>query len=170
MPEILTGLRQLPTRSGISPYLLCFKQASNWLGDVYGGSRKDIESPQGVEEEYKLLAQQVVWWEGCLDWVNQKLKARDGAMVAEYERQHQLNEAGVEFIHEPGDWVIMKQKRPGKLRARAMGPYKFVRYKGVMGVVAVLETLQGKQFDCSVANLAPLRAGVTKTQKWKANL
>lgn len=44
-----------------------------------------------------------------------------------------------------------------------MGPFKFVEYKKGQGVVAVLETLAGKRFDCSVANIAPLRSGVTKT-------
>lgn len=69
----------------------------------------------------------------------------------------------MEFIHDPGDWVIVKQKKPGKLVSKAMGPYKFVAYKGRLGVVAVLETLAGKRFESSVANIAPLRSGVTKT-------
>ncbi len=54
-PEVLAGLRALPSRSGISPFLVCIKQPPNWLGDSVGGSRVDLELPVGIEEEERLL-------------------------------------------------------------------------------------------------------------------
>jgi hypothetical protein len=64
----------------------------------------------------------------------------------------------------------MKQKRPGKMLSKALGPYKFVKYKNEHGLVAVLETIAGKQVECSVANVLPLRPGVRPLQQWKARL
>jgi hypothetical protein len=40
--------------------------------------------------------------------VKGRLKERDSKMIKEYEKRHQLEQVGVEFIHNPGDWVIMK--------------------------------------------------------------
>ncbi len=48
LPEVLAGLRALPSRSGISPFLACFKQPPNWIGDSVGGSRVDLESLIGI--------------------------------------------------------------------------------------------------------------------------
>ena len=64
------------------------------------------------------------------------------------------------FAFNPGDWVLMRQKRPGKLLVKALGPYKFRRYKGARRVVAELEDAKGKILESSVANLIPTRGNV----------
>jgi predicted secreted acid phosphatase len=69
---------------------------------------------------------------------------RDEAMMKGYARQLGVDSLQVEFAFQPGDWVLMKQKRPGKMLSKALGPYKFVGYKNEHGVVAVLETIAGK--------------------------
>ena len=33
---ILVGLWFLPTKIGVSPYLLIYKQSPSWIGDLYG--------------------------------------------------------------------------------------------------------------------------------------
>ena len=43
LPEILAGLRMLPTRLGVSPHLMVFKQPARWLGTVQGGITEDME-------------------------------------------------------------------------------------------------------------------------------
>lgn len=67
---------------------------------------------------------------------------------------------GVKFVFEEGDWVLMKQKRPGKMLSKALGPYRFIKYCNDNGLVAEVETVAGKKLHCSVANLLPLRPGV----------
>ena len=43
LPEVLAGLRMLPTKVGWSPHLLCFKQPVTWLGPVAGGTTDDVD-------------------------------------------------------------------------------------------------------------------------------
>ncbi len=43
LPEVLAGLRMLPTRTGASPHLLCFKQPATWLAPVAGGVCDDAD-------------------------------------------------------------------------------------------------------------------------------
>lgn len=51
-------------------------------------------------------------------------------MVREYLRRKDLSKEDLRFSMEPGDRVMVKQRRPGKLLARAEGPYTFLRYSG----------------------------------------
>ena len=43
LPEVLAGLRMLPTKLGVSPHLMIFKQPVRWLGTVHGGITEDLE-------------------------------------------------------------------------------------------------------------------------------
>ena len=97
------------------------------------------------------------------------MQKRDEDMEHAYAKQHGLDQLQVEFVHQPGEWVLMKQKRPGKMLSKAMGPYRFVQYTNDRGLVAELETVAGKKLQCSVANLLPLRPGVRPLQRWKSN-
>ncbi len=81
-----------------------------------------------------------------------------------------VEELQVEMPFQPGDWVLMKQKRPGKMHSKALGPYRFIEYKKQYGLVAVIETVAGKKVECSVANLLPLRPGVRPLQRWRAHM
>ena len=53
LPEVLAGLRMLPTKTGASPHLLCFKQPATWLAPITGGvyDDADVDSTQGDEQE-----------------------------------------------------------------------------------------------------------------------
>ena len=51
-------------------------------------------------------------------------------MVAEYLRRSDLSEEYLRYHLEPGDLVLVKQCIPGKLQAKAEGPYSFLRYLG----------------------------------------
>lgn len=46
----------LPTKVGVSPHLLCFKQPATWLGPVVGGASEDADvSILGGDETEELL-------------------------------------------------------------------------------------------------------------------
>jgi hypothetical protein len=105
-----------------------------------------------------------------LGWLRQRLMQRDDQMQRGYARQLGAASLQVEMVFEAGDWVLMKQKRPGKMLSKALGPYRFVGYKNEHGLVAVIETVAGKKVECSVANLIPLRPGVRPLQQWRANI
>lgn len=53
LPEILAGMRMLPTKLGMSPHLICFKQPATWLGPVVGGATEDtdVSYPTASEAE-----------------------------------------------------------------------------------------------------------------------
>ena len=63
--------------------------------------------------------------------VRARLDARDKAMVREYLSRQDLARQDLRFALEPGDLVLVKQRIPGKLRAKAEGPYEFKEYTGV---------------------------------------
>jgi hypothetical protein len=127
--DIAAGLRMLPTRNGYSPFLLVFKQEPHWgaWGEHVGIGAPDV-TEEGVDEA--LLAQQLHWWEAVLALVRRRLTARDQAMVQEYLRRTDLAQEDLRYHLEPGDAVWVKQRLPGKLQAKAEGPYTFLRYVG----------------------------------------
>jgi hypothetical protein len=51
-------------------------------------------------------------------------------MVAEYLRRTDLSQQDLRFHLEAGDAVLVKQRIPGKLQAKAEGPYTFLKYLG----------------------------------------
>jgi hypothetical protein len=51
-------------------------------------------------------------------------------MVQEYLRRGDLARGDLRHGLEPGDLVWVKQRIPGKLMAKAEGPYTFLRYVG----------------------------------------
>lgn len=68
-----------------------------WLGDVVGGPRVDPLIEGDGDPQEHLLAQSLVWWEGCLEWLRCRLKERDRSMEEQYRRQHRLAQLGVAF-------------------------------------------------------------------------
>jgi hypothetical protein len=58
------------------------------------------------------------------------LGERDRQMVAEYLRRSDLSQDDLRYHLEPGDPVLVKQRIPGKLQAKAEGPYSFLKYLG----------------------------------------
>ena len=56
LPDVLAGLRLLPTRIGYSPFQLLYKQTPRWpLGDVQVIGGDDGDLPEEVSED--------AWWE-----------------------------------------------------------------------------------------------------------
>jgi hypothetical protein len=51
-------------------------------------------------------------------------------MVREYLRRKDLAPEDLRYSLEPGDKVWVKQRVPGKLQAKAEGPYVFLNYRG----------------------------------------
>jgi hypothetical protein len=138
---------------------------------VVGGEQDDadVSEPSGDEQE-RLLGQQLLWWQSCLAWVRERLQQRDEVMKRDYARRLGVDSLQVQLVLTAGDWVLMKQKRPGKMLSKALGPYKILRYKNENGLVAELETVAGKKLESSVANLLPLRPGVRPIQRWRAKV
>jgi hypothetical protein len=77
-------------------------------------------------------------------------------MGASYERKKDLAKYDVRFIFREGDSVLVKQKAPGKLKARSLGPYTFCNYCGRKGVNAVVKDTLGRRYYVSAANLLPM--------------
>lgn len=51
LPEVLAGLRMLPNTTGLSPYLICFKQPVTWIGDTAARVGVDVgETAPKVDE------------------------------------------------------------------------------------------------------------------------
>jgi hypothetical protein len=57
----------------------------------------------------------------------------------------------IEYI--PGDMVSVKNRKPGVLEAKLVGPYEFVRYKDWDKYACVLKDENNKEFDCSVSHI-----------------
>ena len=51
-------------------------------------------------------------------------------MVQEYLRRKDLSREDLCYKLEPGDNIWVRQRIPGKLQAKAEGPYIFLRYVG----------------------------------------
>ena len=118
----------LPARMGFSPYLLVFKQHPAWHGMA---SDPTLEVPDITDQDVEeLIAQQVLWWDTMVELVRKRLKAQDVAMVREYAKRADLADQDLRFCFEPGDKVLVRQRVPGKLQTKAMGPYLFLRYIG----------------------------------------
>lgn len=73
-----------------------------------GGPRDDPAVGSEGDPEEHLVAQAIVWWEGCLEWLRTRLAQRDLEMEEQYRRTHHLNELEVRFEFTPGQWVVMK--------------------------------------------------------------
>lgn len=51
-------------------------------------------------------------------------------MLENYLKRSNLAARDVRYVFQAGDLVLLRQREPGKLKTRAMGPYTFVRYVG----------------------------------------
>ena len=76
-------------------------------------------------------------------------------MVREYLGRADLAAQDLRFAFHPGDRVILRQKIPGKLQKKAMGPYSFLRYTGHNQLGAEILDHQGRCQRVALANLLP---------------
>lgn len=49
--------------------------------------------------------------------------------------------------------VLIKNRAAGSLEPRLVGPFTFIQYKDRDKYVSILETAEGKQFDCSTSQV-----------------
>lgn len=78
-------------------------------------------------------------------------------MLESYLKRADLARHDVRFVFAAGDGVLLKQREPGKMKCRSVGPYLFVRYEGRMGVTAVILNARGKEQHVSAANFVPVQ-------------
>ena len=64
------------------------------------------------------------------------MAANDLRMKCLYEETAALKGIGVDFQFQPGELVLVKQLKIGKLLPKCMGPFTFLRYKGRLKAVA----------------------------------
>ena len=96
----------------------------------------------------------------------QKQSLYDRKMVKKYLARRNLDSVDVRFIFSAGEPVLLKQKEPGKMKCRALGPYTFLEYTGTLGVTASILNHKGKTYQVSVANLLPLYSNVTRLNRF----
>lgn len=52
--------------------------------------------------------------------------------------------------------MLLRNREVGKLKARSVGPYVFVKYVGKLGTVALVTMGGGREQHVSAANLVPV--------------
>jgi hypothetical protein len=75
--DVLAGLRFLPSRVGISPFLLCFKQEPQWVTEKIGPVAAEINTSPSPSDLEHLLSLQIRWWEVMIEEVRQRLLLKD---------------------------------------------------------------------------------------------
>ena len=91
-------------------------------------------------------------------------------MNSRYEEQAILKWQGVKYFFEPGDLIMAKKLKLGKLVPKATGPYMFVKYKGVSKTTALVRTQEGRVLEFAAGHLIPVMVGVEGTvgRAWTA--
>ena len=135
-------------------------------GAICSGATPTLE----VEEEEALIASQLRWWEEMEAGIRAKLQENDQKAELAYQKRGDLADFDGRFAYKPGDLVLMRQKIPGKLHLRSMGPFKFLSYAGERKVVANLLTAAGKTIQSAVGNLVPCRGEIDFYLSPPANL
>jgi hypothetical protein len=85
-------------------------------------------------------------------------------MVREYLRRGDLSREDLRYHLEPGDVVWVRQRVPGKLQARAEGPYTFLRYVGDNHLGGEVMDDAGQLRVVAIANMLPCRGGMDLTR------
>lgn len=89
-------------------------------------------------------------------------------MVQEYLRRNDLSKEDLRYSLEPGDAIWVKQRIPGKLQAKAEGPYTFLKYVGDNHLGAEVTDVQGSTCQVAVANMLPYRGDYKEvTRVWE---
>ena len=157
--DVLAGLRMLPGKLGVSPFLVVYKQSPVWVGDSVG-FRGGVSPESDLREEgvqVELLTLQMRWWDEAAELIRERLRDRDRRMLESYMRAQPGLGADVRFAFSPGDLVILRPALRDKSLPRADGPFVFVRYSRTR-VSACIRDARGGERVVSVANLLPLRA------------
>ena len=89
-----------------------------------------------MERTLEDIGREVGLWGDVLHEVRARHAKYDAKMIADYLRHADLNEKDLRFVFQPGDRVLLKQRKPGKLQIKAVGPFVFVQYTGALQVTA----------------------------------
>lgn len=154
LPDIARGMRVLPNRAtGYAPFTLVFKQAHCMKLPLMIEADSVEQFIAGTPEYLDHL---VHYWDTVYRDVQSRQQDYDKVMIKRYMKSKKLAEHDVRYIFKPGDYVLLKQRQPGKMKVKAVGPYLFIKYNGKQGVTAVVETDKGR-LQVSAANLLPVQ-------------
>ncbi len=159
LPTVLAGLRFLPTRLGVPPAWIVFKQEVQGLPDRSGQPVDDarVWDEADVSLQTRLIEEQAAWWYRAQGELQRRLEAGDKSMAEEHSRR--VAEGKLVFNLQPGDPVLVREYLPGKMRLKAVGPYKFLR--AIKNSGAEVLTNKGRIVRVAMANLKPYRPPVT---------
>ena len=65
----------------------------------------------------------------------------------------------------PGDKVLVKNRKPGVLETKFVGPYLFVRYKDRDKYPCILRDEMRREFDCNISHLVKLKGDSKRRKK-----
>jgi hypothetical protein len=97
------------------------------------------------------------WWREAQEALRERLEVADRRMVDEHARQ--VADGKLVFNLVPGDAVLVREYIPGKMRLKAVGPYRFLR--AIKGSGAEVMTAKGKIIRAAMANLKPYHPPIT---------
>lgn len=159
LPTVLAGLRFLPTRLGVPPAWIVFKQEVQGLPERSGRPVVDehVWEEADVNLQTRLIEEQAAWWYQAQGELQRRIEAGDRHMAEQYSRQ--VAEGKVVFNLQPGDPVLVREYLPGKMRLKAIGPYKFLR--AIRNSGAEVLTAKGRIIRVAMANLKPYHPPVT---------
>ena len=110
LPEVLAGMRLLPTRVGLSPFTLLYKQAPRWpLGEGAVVGVDDVDLPEESPDD-EWWTQVLRQWDTALTLARERMAAGDSAMVRAYEAGVAPAAPDTRTQFEEGSYVLMKQR------------------------------------------------------------
>jgi hypothetical protein len=159
LPTVLAGLRFLPTRLGLPPAWVVFKQEVRGLPERQGTVPEGVEWHQeaSLELQEQLVGEQLRWWQQAEVELKDRISRGDISMAERYAASDEGSK--VAFNLQPGDPVLVREFVPGKNKQKARGPMKFVRRIKDSG--AEVTTAKGKLKRVAISNLKPYRPPIT---------
>ena len=90
----------------------------------------EVDAEVSWEDLVEGFDETLAYWQHMFQAVEERLLANDRKMVQEHARCADLDQLDVRTAFNPGDMVLLRSPRPGKLKVRAVGPYTFLHYVG----------------------------------------
>jgi hypothetical protein len=120
-----------------------------------------LEGTEVLEEatenlQLQLIEEQSSWWNHAQVQLGERLEAFDKRMEANYAQQ--VAGGKLVFDLQPGQSVLVREYQPGKMRLKAVGPYRFLRK--LQGNGAEVLNRKGRILKVAMSNLKPYHAPV----------
>ena len=110
LPEVLAGMHLLPTRVGLSPFMLLYKQAPRWpLGEGAMIGVDDVDLPEECTDD-EWWTQVLRQWDAVLTLACERMAAGDSAMVQAYKAGIAPAAPDTRTQYAEGLYVLMKQR------------------------------------------------------------